>query len=62
MLFFDEATSSVDVKAEAEINSFIAELSRVDSSLTVVVIAHRQETLASCRTVIDLDELTGKKK
>lgn len=62
VLFFDEATSSVDVKAEAEINSFIAELSRVDSSLTVVVIAHRQETLASCRTVIDLDELTGKKK
>ena len=55
VLFFDEATSSVDVKAEQEINRFVTELSEGDASLTVVVIAHRQETLASCRRVIDLD-------
>ena len=57
VLFFDEATSSVDVKAETEINRFITELSRTDASLTVIVIAHRQETLASCARIIDMDRL-----
>lgn len=60
VLFFDEATSSVDVKAENEINRFISELSDGDSSLTVIVIAHRRETLASCRRIIDLDTMTAK--
>ena len=59
VLFFDEATSSVDVRTEQEINSFITGLSREDVSLTVVVIAHRKETLASCRRVIDLDKEIG---
>ena len=59
VLFFDEATSSVDVQTEQEINSFITGLSREDASLTVVVIAHRKETLASCRRVIDLDKEIG---
>ena len=57
VLFFDEATSSVDIKAEQEINSFISGLSDEDSSLTVVVIAHRQETLDSCAEIIDMDKL-----
>ncbi len=55
VLFFDEATSSVDTEAESEINKFVSELSDDDSSLTVIVIAHRRETLASCRRIIDLD-------
>ena len=55
VLFFDEATSSVDTEAESEINRFVSELSDDDSSLTVIVIAHRRETLASCRRIIDLD-------
>ena len=57
VLFFDEATSSVDIKAEQEINSFISGLSDEDSSLTVIVIAHRQETLDSCAEIIDMDKL-----
>ena len=57
VLFFDEATSSVDVEAESEINRFVAGLSREDDSLTVIVIAHRQETLASCSRIIDLDRI-----
>lgn len=57
VLFFDEATSSVDVEAESEINRFVAGLSREDDSLTVIVIAHRRETLASCSRIIDLDRI-----
>ena len=57
VLFFDEATSSVDVEAESEINRFFSGLSREDDSLTVIVIAHRQETLASCSRIIDLDRI-----
>ena len=55
VLFFDEATSSVDMKSESEINSFIRELVEEDTALTVIVIAHRPETLASCTRIIDLD-------
>lgn len=57
VLFFDEATSSVDVEAESEINRFVVGLSREDDSLTVIVIAHRRETLASCSRIIDLDRI-----
>lgn len=57
VLFLDEATSSVDAEAESGINAFISELSEENPDLTVVVIAHRQETLASCRRIIDLDTL-----
>ena len=59
VLFFDEATSSVDPESESEINNFVTELSDEDNTLTVIVIAHRQETLCACRRIIDLDALTA---
>lgn len=62
VLFFDEATSSVDMKSESEINSFIRELAEEDTTLTVIVIAHRPETLASCTRIIDLDGMLEKDK
>lgn len=62
VLFFDEATSSVDMKSESEINSFIRELAEEDTALTVIVIAHRPETLASCNRIIDLDSMLEKDK
>lgn len=62
VLFFDEATSSVDMKSESEINSFIRELAEEDTALTVIVIAHRPETLASCNRIIDLDGMLEKDK
>lgn len=62
VLFFDEATSSVDMKSESEINSFIRELAEEDTALTVIVIAHRPETLASCTRIIDLDSMLEKDK
>ena len=57
VLFFDEATSSVDTAAENEINAFVRELSAADGGLTVIVIAHRQETLDSCKRIIDIEKL-----
>ncbi len=57
VLFFDEATSSVDMEAETEIIRSISGLSEGDSSLTIIVIAHRRETLSACRRIIDLDAL-----
>ena len=57
VLFFDVATSSVDTAAENEINAFVRELSAADGGLTVIVIAHRQETLDSCKRIIDLETI-----
>lgn len=57
VLFFDEATSSVDMEAETEIIRSISGLSEGDTSLTIIVIAHRRETLSACRRIIDLDAL-----
>ena len=57
VLFFDEATSSVDAAAENEINAFVRELSAADGGLTVIVIAHRQETLDSCKRIIDIEKI-----
>ena len=57
VLFFDEATSSVDTAAENEINAFVRELSAADGGLTVIVIAHRQETLDSCKRIIDIEKI-----
>lgn len=51
VLFFDEATSSLDERTEQGINSAIAELSR---DLTVIVIAHRSTSLEYCDRIIDI--------
>ena len=57
VLFFDEATSSVDAATENEINAFVRELSAADGGLTVIVIAHRQETLDSCKRIINIEKI-----
>ncbi len=54
VLFFDEATSSLDNATEQSINSSIEALSKSDSQLTIVVIAHRESSLAYCDKVITL--------
>ena len=57
VLFLDEATSSVDTDSENYINDSLKELSEIDGNLTVIIIAHRSETLALCDRVIDLEGL-----
>lgn len=55
ILFFDEATSSLDNHTEQEINQSIARLAAENSQLTLLVIAHRESSLAACDRVITLE-------
>ena len=54
VLFFDEATSSLDNRTEQEINLAIEQLSREHSALTIVVIAHRSTSLEYCDRIIEI--------
>ena len=54
ILFFDEATSSLDGRTEENINSAIKRLSDENRSLTIVVIAHRDSSLEYCDRVITI--------
>lgn len=51
VLFMDEATSALDNETEAAVNESIRSLS---GQKTIVVIAHRQASLQTCQTVIDI--------
>lgn len=54
VLFFDEATSSLDSRTEQEVNDAIQSLSEQRSELTIIVISHRDSTLSFCDTVMEL--------
>ena len=56
VLFFDEATSALDSKTEQEINHALEMLSLKHKELTLVVIAHRESSLAFCDRIFDLDD------
>jgi len=56
VLFFDEATSSLDSATEKEITDAIRELSDNHRELTLILIAHRESSLAFCDRIVDLDE------
>ena len=55
ILFFDEATSALDNRTEQEINHTLQMLSFQHRELTIVVIAHRESSLAFCERILDLD-------
>jgi ABC-type bacteriocin/lantibiotic exporter with double-glycine peptidase domain len=55
VLFFDEATSSLDPQTEQEIAVAIRELSSIHKELTLVMIAHRESSLAFCDRIITLE-------
>lgn len=54
ILFFDEATSSLDTQTEQEITDAIANLQ--DGRLTMIIIAHRRSTLESCNRIIEINQ------
>lgn len=58
VLFFDEATSALDNRTEQEINHALEILSAQHKELTLVVIAHRESSLAFCDRIFDLDNST----
>jgi ATP-binding cassette, subfamily B, bacterial PglK len=51
ILILDEATSSLDAPTENEIMSLIKNLS---SELTIIIVAHRMNTLSVCNEIIEL--------
>jgi ATP-binding cassette, subfamily B, bacterial PglK len=53
ILFFDEATSSLDMETETEVTESIKELSA--KNLTMLIIAHRYTTLRYCDRIFELD-------
>jgi len=53
ILFFDEATSSLDSETEKEITSAINDIS--DGNLTIIIIAHRMTTLEHCDRIIEIN-------
>lgn len=55
VLFFDEATSALDNKTEQEINHALEMLSLKHRELTLVVIAHRESSLAFCDRIFELE-------
>lgn len=54
VLLFDEATSALDDRTEEEINLSIARLAAENERLTLLVIAHRESSLAACDRVITI--------
>ncbi len=54
ILFFDEATSSLDNRTEEGINRSIEELSAENRELTILVIAHRESSLGYCDRIIEM--------
>ena len=56
ILFFDEATSSLDRATEQSINSSIEELSKRNRNITIVAIAHRDSSLEFCDRIINIEK------
>lgn len=54
VLFFDEATSSLDSQTEREINDAIKKLSDEHKRLTIIVISHRESSLAFCDRILEI--------
>ena len=55
VLFFDEATSSLDNDTEQNINKSIEQLSKQNKELTIIVIAHRESSLDYCDRILTLE-------
>lgn len=56
VLFFDEATSALDAQTEEALNAAIHTLS---GNKTIIVIAHKEASLRSCRQVVTLGKKPG---
>ncbi|MBP7102844.1 MAG: ABC transporter ATP-binding protein [Bacteroidales bacterium] len=57
VLFFDEATSSLDTKTESEITDSIRQLTSTYKELTILMIAHRESSLSCCDRIIDIEKI-----
>ncbi|WP_215286126.1 ABC transporter ATP-binding protein [Polynucleobacter paneuropaeus] len=53
VLILDEATSALDAQTE---NSVMTEINDLDPNLTILIVAHRLETLKGCSQIIELSK------
>ena len=53
VLIFDEATSSLDDDTEVAVMKAI---NKLDSNLTIIIIAHRLTTLKGCDQIVKINE------
>lgn len=56
VLMFDEATSALDHQTEDELNRSLAALAARHPGMTLIVVAHRESTLAHCTRIITIGE------
>mmetsp|Transcript_17770 Transcript_17770/g.17003 ORF Transcript_17770/g.17003 Transcript_17770/m.17003 type:complete len:125 (-) Transcript_17770:830-1204(-) len=54
ILILDEATSALDSKSEKEVQQAINEIEKANESLTIIMIAHRLQTIESASNLIYL--------
>lgn len=54
VLLFDEATSALDSTTESEINHSLEELTKSNPDITIIIIAHRDSSLAYCDRIIEI--------
>jgi len=57
VLIFDEATSALDMKTE---NDVMQSIDSLDKHFTIIMVAHRVDTLRNCNIIIELDKGTCK--
>lgn len=65
MLILDEATSALDPKSEKEVQEAIDKISKEEKQLTIIMIAHRLQTIEKADNLIYIESnttlLQGKK-
>ena len=55
ILILDEATSALDPKSEKEVQDAIDNISKGDTKLTIVMIAHRLQTIMTAQNLLYLE-------
>lgn len=53
LLILDEATNAIDVATEHRI---LADLARLDPAMTILIVAHRRETLRHCTRILSIED------
>ena len=55
ILILDEATSALDPKSEKEVQDAIENISKGDSKLTIIMIAHRLQTIMTAQHLLYIE-------
>jgi len=56
ILILDEATSALDPKSEQEVQSAIDKISKEETKLTIIIIAHRLTTIETAENLLYIED------